>query len=272
MDFLEHIIARKKEEVAKRKQIVSVEELKESKYYSQERRSLKERFLSDKHSKLIAEIKRASPSKGILHPDLNIIEVAKGYEAAGVSAISILTDGEGFHGSLDDIREVRSLIDCPILRKDFMLDPYQLEEARSVGADIILLIASVLSPADTLSMASAAKDLGLEVLLEVHNEDEVNSHLASPLSTKIDFVGVNNRNLKTFEVNLDTSRYLVDKIGSDFFRISESGISDVPTILDLASIGYDGFLIGECFMKTDDPSGACKEMLSSLREKQSKDS
>jgi indole-3-glycerol phosphate synthase len=258
MDFLTQVVERKKEEVSLRKKETPLEVLKDAVFYQRERISLKDALLREGSSQIIAEIKRASPSKGLLHADLDVARVARGYLEAGVSGISILTDLEGFGGSIDDILLVRDFLSCPILRKDFTIDAYQIEEARAIGADVILLIASALSPELLGDLSQYAKEIGLEVLLEVHDADEIETHV----NPYIDFLGVNNRNLKTLKVDISTSFELASRIGKEHIAISESGISNPEAIIKLRTFGYRGFLIGENFMKHPDPGLACKEFIS----------
>jgi indole-3-glycerol phosphate synthase len=201
---------------------------------------------------IIAEFKRKSPSKGMINSTSKVEKVSIGYMQAGASALSILTDTKYFGGSTDDLKSARHFNFCPILRKDFVVDEYQIVEAKSIGADCILLIAAALEPEKLKSLAYFAKSLGLEVLMEVHDGEELDRSLCDAL----DLVGVNNRNLKTFEVSLQTSMDLVNRIPSDFVKISESGISDPETLIQLRTAGFDGFLIGENFMKSARPEQA----------------
>jgi indole-3-glycerol phosphate synthase len=187
-------------------------------------------------------------------------QVAQAYESAGASAVSVLTDTKYFGGALDDLLQARSVLTIPLLRKEFIIDPYQVIESKAFGADAILLIAAVLTPERAANLAVLAHDLGMEVLLEVHNEEELDR---SDLSN-VDMIGVNNRNLKTFDVDLETSRSLSKRIPAEKISVSESGISDPGAIAELRNFGFRGFLIGENFMKTDDPGKAAKEFLKQL--------
>jgi indole-3-glycerol phosphate synthase len=262
MNLLSEIVKRKKIEVRERKNLVSLSDVKDFPNYQRERKSLVSALSDPESSGVIAEIKRASPSRGMLFPDLDVVEVAKGYEEAGVAGISILTDFEGFKGSIDDILLARDQVSCPILRKDFMVDPYQIEEARAIGADVVLIIASALEPAEAKELSVCAKELGLEVLLELHEEAEIESHLGA----HADIVGINNRNLKTLEINISTSFELVSKIPDQYLRISESGISEPETIMRLQKAGFRGFLIGENFMKTKSPGEVCRNFIRQIKE------
>jgi len=213
---------------------------------------------------IIAEIKRQSPSKGMIHEFVSIEQTSISYMQGGASALSILTDTEFFGGKNEDLTTARKFNYCPILRKDFIIDEYQIVEAKSIGADAILLIAAALSPDRLKKLAQFGRSLGLEVLMEVHNEDELNSHLNEHLPV----VGLNNRDLKTFEVNVQTSIDLVDSIPDQFVKISESGISKPETVLQLLSHGFQGFLIGEYFMSHGRPGAACAEFIHKIKKAQ----
>lgn len=255
MDILEKIIADKVNEVAGRKQLVSVEDLCSSPYFKRATISLKS-SLQNSTSGIISEFKRKSPSKGWIHEDADVVEISSGYYEAGASGISILTDAPYFGGCPEDISAARPHVHCPILRKDFMIDEYQLYEAKAMGADVILLIAAALSVEKCKALAIKARELSLEVLLEIHNEEEL-GHICD----EVDMVGVNNRNLKTFELNIETSLKLVKLIPDRFVKISESGLSDTETVKMLRTAGYKGFLMGENFMKEKDPAQALKSFI-----------
>jgi len=258
MNILEQIVAHKKREVEDRKKEVDVKSLEKERFFNRETYSLK-KFISDsKKTGIIAEYKRRSPSKGIINDRDSVESVTRMYSAFGASGISVLTDYGFFGGSLDDLVAARDN-DVPLLRKDFMIDEYQIVEAKAFGADVILLIAACLSPKEVKDMASSAKGLGLEVLLELHDESEL-KHICD----EVDLVGVNNRNLKNFEVDLEHSVRMAEKIGDDFIKIAESGINDVKNIRYLKQHGFQGFLIGEYFMKQPDPGKAFKEFTYSL--------
>ncbi len=261
MNILDKIIAYKKTEVAARKAQKSVRELEASPLFLTPNLSLRKHLLDESKSGIIAEHKRKSPSKGIINDRLTVDEVVKGYEQAGASAVSVLTDTPSFGGSDEDLLRARAAIGIPILRKDFIVDEYQILEARSIGANIILLIAACLPPAEIKSLAAFTKSLGMEVLLEVHDEEELNANCFD----SIDCVGVNNRNLKDFTVSVDLSRILAPKIPDQYLKISESGIDAPETILDLQSYGYKGFLIGENFMKTENPGASMNAFVEKLK-------
>lgn len=252
MNILDKIIAQKHIEVAEKSSLVPVKLLEKSIFFDGDVVSMKKYVTDSEKSGIIAEFKRKSPSKGLINGNAAVEAVSIGYMQAGASALSILTDTEFFGGSNADLKEARKFNFCPILRKDFVVDEYQILEAKSIGADCILLIAAALEPSNLKKLAAFAKSIGLEVLMEVHDGEELEKSLCEDL----DLVGINNRNLKTFEVSLQTSLDLVDKIPSGFVKISESGISDPATLITLKKAGFDGFLIGENFMKSSRPEQA----------------
>lgn len=258
MNILDKIVADKRREVAAKKEIISVDFLQKSPMFKRETNSLARAIKSG--SGIISEFKRRSPSRDIINHNSSVIDVVRGYEEAGVSGISILTDTKYFGGSLDDLLQVRSTVKLPILRKDFFIDTYQIFEAKAFGADAILLIAAILEEDEIIRFSSLANKLGLEVLLEIHNKEELNK---ADL-TYVHIVGVNNRNLKTFEVSLETSKRLSKLIPDDKIKISESGISSIEAIQELKNYGFTGFLIGENFMKTENPGEAAANFLREL--------
>ena len=250
MNILDTIIAHKKNEVAERKQLVSTAQLALAPHFELAVPSLKASVLDKSKTGIIAEFKRKSPSKGVINDAVSIEEVTTAYAKHGASGISVLTDQAFFGGHLEDLQSAAALnLSVPLLRKDFMIDEYQLVEAKAAGAAVILLIAACLTPDEVKRMAIAAKNIGLEVLLEIHNEEEL-AHLCDG----IDLVGVNNRNLKNFEVSIENSLHLIKKIPSHIPAIAESGISKVDTIVTLRNAGFRGFLIGENFMRHAQPS------------------
>lgn len=252
MNIIDKIIAQKHIEVAEKSSLVPVKLLEKSIFFEGKVVSMKRYVTDAEKSGIISEFKRQSPSKGIINGAAQVETVSIGYMQAGASALSILTDKDFFGGSNEDLKSARKFNFCPILRKDFVIDEYQILEAKSIGADCILLIAAALEPAKLKSLAAFARSLGLEVLMEVHDREE----LERSLCDELDLVGVNNRNLKTFDVSLDTSLELVEKIPSSFVKISESGISKPETLVTLKKAGFDGFLIGENFMKSSRPEQA----------------
>lgn len=252
MNILEKIIADKYKEIDEKKSLIPVKLLEKSIYFSGPVVSMKKYVSHREKSGIIAEFKRKSPSRGWINASASVEQVSIGYMQAGASALSVLTDKEYFGGTNEDLKIARKFNFCPILRKDFVVDEYQIIEAKSIGADCILLIAAALEPEKLKSLAYFAKSLGLEVLMEVHDGEELERSLCDAL----DLVGVNNRNLKTFEVSIDTSLGLVDRIPSAFVKVSESGISEPKTLVELKKVGFDGFLIGENFMKSSRPEQA----------------
>lgn len=258
MNILEQIVAQKRKEVEQRKKEVSVAELEKQRFFTRGTYSLKQFIADPNKTGIIAEYKRRSPSKGVINDRDSVESVTRMYAAYGASGISVLTDQMFFGGSLDDLLAARDN-DVPLLRKDFMIDEYQLVEAKANGADVILLIAACLSTAEVKNLAGLAKKLELEVLLELHSESELD-HICD----EVDLVGVNNRNLKDFQVDLQHSVRMAEKIGDGFVKIAESGINDVENIRFLKQHGFQGFLIGEYFMKQEDPGRAFKEFTYSL--------
>lgn len=259
MNILEQIIADKRKEVALKKKVVPASQWETSYLFQRPCVSLVSR-LRENEIGIIAEHKRRSPSKQTINQNSNVAQVAQGYENAGVCGMSVLTDLKYFGGSLEDLLLARAVVDLPLLRKDFIIDEYQILEAKAHGADVILLIAAVLKREEIKALSELAKNLGLEVLLEIHNEEE----LKKSIMPSLDMLGVNNRNLKTFEVHLDTSKKLSQGIPDDFVKVSESGISSVEAIQDLKGYGYEGFLIGENFMRTDNPGASAKTFIEQL--------
>jgi len=260
MNILDKIVVDKRKEVALKKELIANSQLESSVLFDGPVISLIH-ALQNSDTGIIAEHKRRSPSKSVINQSLNVQDVAKGYEDAGVCGMSVLTDGKYFGGSLDDLLLVRSVCNLPLLRKEFIVDEYQIIEAKAYGADVILLIASILSREEIKQFSELAKSLHLDVLLEVHNEAE----LQKSIMPSLDMLGVNNRNLKTFEVSLETSKKLSEKIPDDFVKVSESGISSVKAIQELKPYGYQGFLIGENFMKTDNPGESAKDFIDKLK-------
>ena len=260
MTILDKIVANKKKEVRHAKGRTSYTELEESDFFNRECYSFKDFLLDPARTGIIAEFKRKSPSKGIINDKATVKKVTNGYASAGASALSVLTDRNFFMGKKADLVAARKANTIPVLRKDFMIDEYQVIEAKSLGADIILLIAAILTPDDIEKMASLAKSLGLNVLLEVHNLAE----LERSINPNLDAIGVNNRNLADFTVSVQTSYDLAPHIPAEFLKISESAISNPETIRQLKQAGFNGFLIGENFMKQKDPGLAMKEFVKGL--------
>ncbi len=266
-DILHEIIANKRIEVEQQKRAVNLHTLLTigSEYMERDTHSMKA-ALESSSSGIIAEFKRKSPSKGWLYPEADITEVVPLYEKGGASACSILTDTKYFGGSLNDLQRARKLVNLPLLRKDFIIDEYQLYQARIMGADAVLLIAAALTEEECLSLAETAHSLNLEVLLEIHTESEL-----SYLNAYIDMLGVNNRNLGTFHTDLENSFKLIEQMkevtkstGLSPLMVSESGISNTEVVIKLRESGFKGFLIGENFMKTKEPGESLSNFIKEL--------
>lgn len=261
MNILDEILANKRKEVDERKSLYPVKLLQQSIYFPTTCVSLKKYLLREDKSGIIAEIKRKSPSKGVINPYVSVERTSIGYMQAGASALSILTDKQFFGGSNDDLTTARKFNFCPILRKDFIIDEYQIIEAKSIGADVILLIAAALEAKNLKDLCAFSHSLGLEVLMEVHDDKELNDNLESGA----DLIGVNNRNLKTFEVRVEASKRLSKIIPDSVVKVSESGIGSPEVVLDLKRYGYRGFLIGQTFMQNSRPEKAAMDFVKELR-------
>ncbi|HEY0029858.1 MAG TPA: indole-3-glycerol phosphate synthase TrpC [Bacteroidia bacterium] len=259
MTILDQIIAQKKKEVAERKSLYPVKLLERSTYFASPAVSFKKYLLRKDKMGIIAEFKRKSPSRGMINKYADVERTSIGYMQAGANALSVLTDTEFFGGKNEDLTIARKFNYCPILRKDFIIDEYQIIEARSIGADVILLLANVLNAAEIKRMAQFARSLGLEVLLEIRDESEL-----SAINEFVDAVGVNNRNLKDFTVNVSQSFDLANKIPTEFIKISESGLDTVKIVHELKDAGFKGFLMGETFMKSSRPEVACANFIKEL--------
>jgi indole-3-glycerol phosphate synthase len=260
MTILDKIVENKRREIGVAKSQVSITELEQSEFFWRECYSFRESLLHPDRTGIIAEFKRKSPSKGIINDKVAVKDVTTGYAAAGASVLSVLTDKDFFMGQKADLIEARNNNAIPILRKDFMIDEYQVLEAKAWGADIILLIAAILTPQEIHQLAAQAKSLGLNVLLEVHNLKE----LERSMDPNLDAIGVNNRNLADFSVSVQTSFELAEHIPDEFLKISESAISNPHVIKELKAAGFNGFLIGENFMRQADPGAAMKEFVREL--------
>lgn len=260
MNILEKIIEQKKSEVRRKKADISISDLQQYPLYERRTFSLKEFLLDDTKTGIIAEFKRRSPSKGIINDKADVLEITKAYSENGASCLSVLTDEYYFGGCNEDLITAR-VNKIPILRKDFIIDEYQITEAKAIGADVILLIAACLSPADVQRMAIFAKNAGLEVLLELHDETEL-GHICD----ETNLIGINNRDLKTFIVNIDRSLRMAEKIPADKIKVAESGISNVETIRLFRQHGFNGFLVGENFMKEQDPGAAFKKFVQKIKQ------
>ncbi len=259
MNILDTIIEYKKLEIRNRKSEVRFADLESADFFNRETLSLKKFLLDKTRTGIIAEFKRKSPSRGIIHHNADVIEITQAYSEHGASGLSVLTDENFFGGSKDDLIKARKN-KIPILRKDFIIDEYQIAEAKAMGADVILLIAACLKPAEVKNLAAFAKNLGLEVLLELHAEEELD-HICN----ETEIIGINNRDLKTFTVDIDRSLRMAKKIPADKIKIAESGISSVESINLFRENGFHGFLIGENFMKEKKPAIAFASFVNQLK-------
>ena len=260
MNILQKIVAYKKQEVEAAKKLVPEQVLRSFPAFQRSVHSMS-KALRNSETGIIAEHKRRSPSRSVINQSHGVDQIVQAYQSGGASAISVLTDSRFFGGSLQDLALARDLTDLPLLRKEFVIDPYQLIEAKAYGADAILLIAAILSTKELSELSATARDLGLEILVEVHNSEELERSRAQD----IHMLGVNNRNLKTFEVSISTSVELIDQIPQQVVPISESGISDPQSVKELKQAGYQGFLIGENFMKAEEPGRALTEFLNATQ-------
>ena len=260
MDILQKIIAYKKPLLEQQKQQLPIEELQKSAFYKQQCFSLSGALKQTGSSGIIAEFKRRSPSKPAINLTADPKTITTGYQKAGASALSVLTDTYFFGGKNLDIEQIRGFIEIPILRKDFIFDPYQVYEAKSIGADAILLIAEVLTKEEVLQLAKLANKLGLEVLLEIHSAEQLEK-----FNQYINVLGVNNRNLKTFEVSIEHSINISRALPETAVKISESGIRSPEDIKRLRTYGFQGFLIGESFMKTQNPGEVCRGFIEKIK-------
>jgi len=261
MSILETIVSYKKKEIASCRELIPERTLREMPAFNRQTYSLCQSLLHPDRTGIIAEFKRKSPSKGIINDTATVEDVTKSYARYGASGLSVLTDFNFFGGSNDDLQKARGVNQIPILRKEFIIDSYQVYEAKAIGADAILLIASVLSKKEAENLARTAHELGLEVLMEFHDTGELNR-----LNEFVDIAGVNNRNLKSFEVSLDHSVTLAGHIPEKYIKISESGISSPEDILFLRKHDFQGFLIGENFMKSEDPGLAFRIFIDAMNQ------
>lgn len=261
MSILEEILLHKAHEVRERRKIVSEKSLQGSLYFEKPIVSMSAHLRREDRVGIISEIKRSSPSEGSINDQIDVQQLSTGYIHAGATALSVLSDHKYFGGTLDDVLTARKFNNCPILRKEFIIDEYQLLEARSVGADCILLIAAALPEKRCNELADFAKSIGLEVLLEVHNKQEIERHI----SASVDVVGVNNRNLHNFTTSIQTSIELSEYIPDEFVKISESGITKAAHIVELKKYGFEGFLIGTHFMNHHQPNLACAKLIEEVK-------
>jgi len=253
-DVLSEILSKKKERVVAAKELVPVDQLRHQGQVKAKPHALRAALRRDGIN-VIAEFKRRSPSKGAIRADANLIEVVKSYEAGGAVAISVLTEEDYFSGSLDDLRQVKTAIDLPVLRKDFVFDEYQVYESAAAGADAILLIVAALDEDALMSLRRLAEDeLGMDALIEVHTSDE----MKRAVSCGAKIIGVNNRDLRTFAMSLETSLSLAREAPADALLISESGLHNPDDLRRLRTAGYHGFLIGETLMRAEHPAQALR--------------
>lgn len=257
MTMLGMIVAHTREILSRRKKIRPMEQVLAGSPTPGARRPFRDVLVREGRLNVIAEYKRRSPSRGVLRSDLAVVEVAQAYEVAGAAALSVLTEEEFFGGSLEDLQEARSATLLPVLRKDFIVDPYQIHEAAMAGADAILLIAAILSDSEIAAFRKTAADAGLETLVEVHDREELDRALAGGAA----IVGVNNRDLKSMEVNLATSFELVPHIPDHCVAVSESGLQRREDLKKLRDAGFDAFLVGEHLMTSPDVRVALEMLL-----------
>lgn len=260
MNILETIIAAKKKEVAQRKAIVPVAMLERSVYFERVPVSMKASLNKDSSSGIIAEFKRKSPSRSWINQNADAGDIGVAYAQAGVAGISVLTDEDFFGARPTDFEQIRSLSECPQLRKDFIVDEYQILESKAMGADVILLLAKVLEPHTIATYTALAHQLGMEVLLELQDESEVRANV----NATADLLGINNRDLKDFVVDFENSARLADLLPADKLKVAESGIEQAKDIKYLRSVGFKGFLIGEQFMRHQDPGRTCAALIKTL--------
>lgn len=254
---LRKIVAYKKQEVASLKVLKPVDNLKKVAFYNRSTYSMTNSLLAG--TGVIAEFKRASPSKGVIRKEANIDEIVSGYQRVGASAVSVLTDTKFFKAEPKDIVRARSAISIPILRKEFIIDTYQIYESKALGADCILLIAAILSKDEIALFQEVADDLGLQAIVEIYNEHEL-----AKLTGKERIIGVNNRNLDTFQVDINNSLSLVSHLSSEV-KITESGLNASTNLQALIHAGFQGFLVGESFMKEANPSLACDNFIQQIK-------
>jgi len=255
--FLEKVAAIKRKEVDRRKASVSLEEMKEMVSGLPSPRNLLESISKNGPMALIAEIKQASPSAGVIQERADIRTIAGAYQAAGACAISVLTEAHFFHGELSHLRQVRDVVLVPVLQKDFIIDPFQIYEGRAAGADAVLLIAAMLSLAQLREFAELARNLGLVPLVEVHDEEDLKKISGQDLP----LIGINNRNLNSRAVDLETTFRLLGRIRPGTVVISESGIRNREDVKRLQEVGVRGILVGEVLMRAPDPAAKIRELL-----------
>ncbi|WP_291073316.1 indole-3-glycerol phosphate synthase TrpC [Empedobacter sp. UBA5987] len=254
--ILDEIVSQKRIEILEKQKTQSIESFRNSENFLLPVKSAKASILDKSKSGIIAEFKRKSPSKGFINKDANVKEVVSGYEKYGASVVSVLTDEQFFGGSFDDFQQAKEVLNIPVLRKDFIVDEFQVYETKAIGADLMLLIAECLTKDEVYHLAKTAKEIGLEVLLELHSEDQLEK-----VNEFIDLIGINNRNLKNFEVDIEKSKQILKQLPTDLIKVAESGISHPKTVKELRQAGFQAFLIGENFMKAEYPSLAFEQFV-----------
>ncbi len=254
--ILDEIVAQKRVEILEKQKTQSIESFRNSENFLLPIKSAKASILDESKSGIIAEFKRKSPSKGFINKDANVKKVVSGYEKFGASVVSVLTDEHFFGGSFDDLLQAKEVLNIPVLRKDFIVDEFQVYETKAIGADLMLLIAECLTKDEVYHLAKTAKEIGLEVLLELHSEDQLKK-----VNEFIDLIGINNRNLKNFEVDIEKSKQILKQLPTDLIKVAESGISDPKTVKELRQAGFQAFLIGENFMKAENPTKAFEQFV-----------
>lgn len=254
--ILDEIVAQKRKEILEKKKTQSINSFKNLEHFNSPILSAKASILDQSTSGIIAEFKRKSPSKGFINKDVLVKDVVVGYEKFGASVVSVLTDEQFFGGSFEDLQQAKEILNIPILRKDFIVDEFQVYETKAIGADLMLLIAECLTKDEVYNLAKTAKEIGLEVLLELHSEDQMEK-----INEFIDLIGINNRNLKNFEVDIQKSKQILKQLPQNLIKVAESGISDPETVKELRQAGFQAFLIGENFMKADNPSQAFEQFV-----------
>jgi indole-3-glycerol phosphate synthase len=259
MNILDKITAFKREEVRSQKMLLPVRQLENSRYFKQQMPSFYDAIASTGPS-VIGEFKRRSPSKGIINAEITVEEVVKGYEEAGIAAISVLTDLEFFGGNSQDLTRAASFIKIPLLRKDFIVDEYQVVESKSIGASAILLIAGILGKKEIKELSETATNLGMDVLFEIHDEKELDK-----IAQGIRIIGINNRNLNTFEVRMDNSINILPHLPPDYIKVAESGFQTPDDVRNLYNQGFNAFLIGEKFMRSDNPGETSFRFMKDLK-------
>lgn len=254
MNILEKIVSNKRKELEERKKNFPERQMMDGMESFDKKYSLKHSLVSDIKTGIIAEFKRKSPSRGLINPSADPVSIAPEYEKAGVSGLSVLTDTRFFGGHSDDLKAVRSVTRLPILRKDFIIEPYQIIESKFIGADAVLIIASILKKSEVEDLCDQAERFGLEVLFEIHNEEDLEK-----MPEGVSMIGINNRDLTNFRTDIDRSVKMIDRLPADALKIAESGITSSDDIRRLGNAGFDGFLIGTLFMQESDPGQKCRE-------------